>query len=462
MNSHAATTLTPKNRESIQSAVEPLKGLGRRQAWILPWALLLFYVVYTVKDASKYGGFEQYILISDFTHIIMGAEIIASGDGANLYDLETQRTVQQLVVGEYYFLRPGDLMPFNHLPFEPLLIFPFLGLPVWLIFGVWSLVAAAALALSIWLLQKAHPLPRAALPIIVPLIASYHPVFRSFIQGQNCTFVLLGICLSYWSLKNERPWLAGAGMALVTLKPQVIPVVLLLAFAYKHWRAIGAYAAIMCGAAAACVPFLGWEWPFRYAQFLIDVANWTFNPVINPAVMHNLRGFATNTAGLISPALVTPALVLLSLGALGLLVGAYMALRRETGTRGWVLLSNSRTPQFWALGIIVGMLVAPHLHPQDLTLLVFPAWLVLHRLQSGVLADEQSRKRWALLLWAGYVSVPLFFLTSGDSKIGVVTSVALMIYAAWSFYRETAGRGAAARPNPGWLKTPQSESISTP
>jgi hypothetical protein len=58
---------------------------------------------------------------------------------------------------------------------------------------------------------------------------------------------------------------------------------------------------------------------------------------------------------------------------------------------------------YWALVGIVAVLTSLHLNPHDLTLLIFPAWIVGAYATSGRWGSTVSRVALALL-WAGYAA----------------------------------------------------------
>ena len=58
------------------------------------------------------------------------------------------------------------------------------------------------------------------------------------------------------------------------------------------------------------MPLMGLGWPIDYAELLVGVAGWGSTGAIDPAIMHNWRGFLTNLLGGTAPGLVTPLFIL--------------------------------------------------------------------------------------------------------------------------------------------------------
>src|SRR5437868_1054981 len=217
-------------------------GLLRKLALVIPIGLLLVAVIGWAQTVQgEKAGFEGVVRRADFRSALTGALVIHEGNGSHLYDLQVQRAAQSRVLAPYFAL-DDTLLPYNHLPFEAMFDSLFIGLPYTVIFIIWTLVVALALGLSLWLMNIALPVPRAILLILVLAACSYGPVTRSFVLGQNSPLVLLGLCGTYAALKRGHPAWAGAALCLAALKPQVLPVLLLLLVLQRHWRTLAVFA----------------------------------------------------------------------------------------------------------------------------------------------------------------------------------------------------------------------------
>ena len=86
------------------------------------------------------------------------------------------------------------------------------------------------------------------------------------------------------------------------------------------------------------------------------------------------------------------------------------------GTARWDLL--------WALAGVVAVVTSPHLNPHDLTLLIFPAWIVgTHIMSSGW--PKWLSTLWLFVLWVGYALPPLT-LYQDNTALAVIPSVGIM------------------------------------
>jgi hypothetical protein len=404
----------------------------RLLAFVLPALVLAINIVMWATTVSAMGGPEVLARRADFVSNLTGATLISEGKGGQLYDLATQHDAQVQIFAPYISLGPNDLLPYNHLPFEAMLVSPLIGLPYPLILLIWSLAMLAALAFALWLMSKTLPVAGQAGLMLLLAVCSYQPLIRSFVLGQNSPLALLGLCGLFVALRNGREGWAGAALVLVALKPQILPVILLVVLLQRHWKALATFVALMTGLSVAVMPLLGVGWPVEYAKLLLGVASWKDTGAIDPGIMANWRGLATHLFGWL-PGTVTPLFVLLSALSVLALV--------------WVWLRSRNTPHwngdlFWALGSVVALLTSLHLNPHDLTLLIFPAWIMSAWALSREV-EQDAKVRWLALLWAGYavalVGPPLPFVLL---NVGVMCAAAFLLARRLLAYPSLAARSA--------------------
>lgn len=403
-------------------------------------ALIVGYLVLWAQNVQANGGPEGYIRGSaqrgpvDFISTLTGALIIRDGDGPRLYDLTKQRDAQNRIFDGYRPpLSTAEILPYNHLPFEALLIAPFMGLPYPIVFALWTLLCGIAIGMSLGMLDGALPVPRPVGWVLSMAACSYLPLIRGLMLGQNSPLALLGLCGLYVSLRRGQYGWAGVSLALVALKPQILPVVLLALVLQRYWRVLAVFAGVMVVLSLAAAPVLGIGWIWQYAQLLVGVAGWGSTGAIDPGIMHNWRGFLTNLLGGQTPGLVTPLFVLLSLLSVGLVVWVWLRSRlvdaegegEGEGEADKIVGWHAYLPQrdlLWALTGIVAVLTSLHLNPHDLTLLIFPAWIIGAYATTGQWSKTVSRA-WLVILSIGYA---LGLLTLTNTREVVIPSVLLM------------------------------------
>ncbi|HEX8597861.1 MAG TPA: glycosyltransferase family 87 protein [Chloroflexia bacterium] len=395
-------------------------------------ALLLVYLLdwYAVTRDPQMHGFEGVVRRADFLSNLTGAKLIAEGNGHSLYNLDVQRETQNAVLAPYFTLDPGKILPYNHVPFEAMLTAPLVasGVPYTAIFTLWELLMLGLLAASIWTMQRVLPVHGAALLVMVLAAVSYQPVARSFILGQNSPMVLLGICLVYATSRRKLDVWTGLALLLVVPKPQVLPLIGLVLLLQGRWRALLVFGGALSALCVAAMPVLGVDWPLQYVRLLVGMAGWQDTGAIDPGIMHNWRGFATNLFGGWAPGLVTPIFLLLTLLSLGLLM--WLWLRTRGASTSAVEAPATQQASFdllWAVAGIVAVLTSLHLNPHDLVLLIFPAWIVAAYALSG--AFGRALRMGLAALWLGYALMAVTSFLQAAPAIrgsGVVLNVLLI------------------------------------
>lgn len=389
----------------------------------LTMTILSVWISIWVKSAQT-EGLDRMVLRSDFRAVVTGARIIADGNGALFYDLRTQYEVQSRLIKSRFQITKILLLPYNHLPFEAIAVSPLmiLGLSYPVIFGMWTALSVVAAGFSLWLMNRVMPMPKAAVLVFALASCSYGPMLRSMILGQNSPLVLLGICGTFAALKyNLQAW-AGAILCLAALKPQMLPFLLLLLLLERKWLAILTFGGGLVVLSLMVVPLLGVAWPLQYCRLLMEVANWPDINAINPSIMHNWRGLATNLFKAWAPSLITPVFVSLSVASLGVIAWTWWRWGSHQSERQREV-PNSQNDPLWALVAVLAVLTSPHSNPHDLTLLLFPAWIVM----ATILRRNSSG--WSFVLWSGVLWSAYLLNTIGDPTTLVVPSVLLLVLA---------------------------------
>ncbi len=344
---------------------------------------------------------------TDLTIVLTAGSIIRAGDGPRLYDPATQHAAQADVLAPYVTLGEGKLLPYNHPPWQALLVAPVMDLPYGTIYLLWTLLGLLALGLAIWLLLDAVPVSGAARWILLAAVAAYRPLHIALWLGQNSPFVLLGVCGAYAAVKRRREGWAGVALVLVALKPQLFPVLVLLVWLQGYQKALLVCGGLLAGLSVAAMGVLGVEWPLRYARFLALVSSREEDFVIGAAGMQTLRGLALSLLGGSAPALVVPVFVGLALAALGALLWAAWSVRGAARGRGANVGGvGMNADLLWSLAIVVAVLIAPHLNAHDLIVLILPGWLITASVIAGAWDGKRARL-WFLIAGAVYLPFPV-------------------------------------------------------
>lgn len=173
---------------------------------------LAFYL-FTVPLAAKREG--------DFVHLWVGGHLVASGQGAQLYDRAAQRAALAAVYGEvpgrlwaprndrvglFFYPPPGGLAyaPFGLLP-------PSAGAKAAALAALAGAVGAAALLRGL--------APALSLPARLALILAFPGFFYSFALGQNGIFSLIVLLAGLALVARGRPLGGGVALGLLVAKP---------------------------------------------------------------------------------------------------------------------------------------------------------------------------------------------------------------------------------------------------
>lgn len=319
-----------------------------------------------------------------------GRSMIEHGPSA-AYELPYLKANEEEVLG--FQVREQDVNPFVHPPF----ILPLLGLAarfdyvpafyVW-IFMMLGLCALGAYV-AVGLIEAASGMDKLAVGLGVVL---FFPLYISLLNGQDSAVLLLGALLWYYGLARSSHKLAGLGLALATIRPQ-IALVLAIPFFFnaahrKVWWWFCAGSGILVLASFA---LLGWDGVQSFLRIL-SVSAGGEGYRINEAAMVNLIGLIKRSMpGLDAEVVRTIGWLSLLVGSIGLcIVWRKFSLDRE------MLLS---------LAVIVALFISPHLHYHDLSLLLIPI-LVLIRMSTRL---DIELLKWAALLPFGISLV--FILT---------------------------------------------------
>ena len=355
------------------------------------------------------GGLSRYVLRPDFIVSVTGAELLLHGDGALLYDEGSQKLAEERALREAgVSVDPNRLLGFNHPPFAAIVVagLRLTGLSYSDVFLLWTALRLAALALALWALSRAWPMRGPSKWLCVLLALTFYPVIVGLQVGQTTTFVLLGLAAGSAALRLGRDGAAGAWLALVALKPQHLPVLLIALAVMGRWRALRVFALTVAAMTVAAGPFAGWDWPLGFIKLLIKQATQPPNIVIDPAMMQNWRGFFTRVLNFNSNAALYAALAsIVTVLAVATLWWRYQAKHRsEVVSSNLSTFRSPRSPldsRLWAFTLCAAMLASYHLLYPDVALAVVPGWIIAALALARPVGDP-ARWAWLGLLWVGW------------------------------------------------------------
>ena len=193
----------------------------------------------------------------DFLNLWMVGRAAWEADPARYYDIPTYWAALDAIVGPGY---PGQ--QWSYPPTTLLIGAPFGLLPYLLALLLWTLLGAGLFlaALRLWTRDWR---------IVMPLMLA--PAALLGIMSGQFAYLAAGIILAVLRWRTSRPWLAGALLGLLTIKPQLGLLFPVMLIATGNWRAILAAGAVALGLAG--VTALVWGGDVWIAYLHQGIAN---------------------------------------------------------------------------------------------------------------------------------------------------------------------------------------------
>lgn len=351
------------------------------------------FVVHLVRDLvdpAKIGA-------TDFTVFRTGWWLVLH-DAGRLYDAGAQAAVERAIMnGAGVTGFTGGFMAFLYPPHAALAgaglgwVAEHAGGPT--AFWLWTACNVALLVRLVQLVRDELGISARGTLLVALTLCGFPPVFETLRQGQVSLLLGVAALSLVIAAREHRPRTAAAWLVVLSIKPQTLPV-LLVVLAARRERRVLAFAAAFGGVAAlGAALVLG---PRVWMEFALHVRELErFFGAGTPAYMPSLRGLLTRIMGDGCRAVDQLSLAgwLLAIAASGVAA----ARRRRAG------LDDARID--FSFAFAAGLLASPHLFPQDVVLWVVPATLILASLRFG-------GRSWRRAVWLT-LAVPFFFVLSG-------------------------------------------------
>jgi hypothetical protein len=202
-------------------------------------------------------------------------------------------------------------------------------------------------------------------------LLAYYPVFYTIGIGQLSLLLAVSVFELFRALEDQRPLIAAVWLIVLSIKPQLLPPLLLLLAWRRNWRALGWAAVFGVGVASICAAALGASIWLDYLRNIRALEQ--FFAAGTPAYMMNLRGALTRLLGpQTSPAVIYRV-------AIDAWLAAMVALALVFVRRG---VSGDLRTEF-ALALAVSLFFNPHLFPQDTVIWIVALGLYIAGLRAG-------------------------------------------------------------------------------
>lgn len=254
--------------------------LGAAGVWLYAQRVL---VSYQIADAAAHDRPRGNL--SDLYPRWLGARELLL-HGRDPYSPEVTREIQQGYYGRALDpARPGDPKDQQGFAYPPYVVFclaPTIHLPFDMVRRVffWILLALSIATIPLWLRVLRWALPPWAQAGIVIFTIGSLPVMQGLKLQQMTLFVAALLAIALGLLVSDRPIAAGIVLALATIKPQLVWLLLLwmLIWTLADWRRRYRWAAsfllttvILCAASEWYLP----HWIPRFLQAIREYRNYT-------------------------------------------------------------------------------------------------------------------------------------------------------------------------------------------
>jgi hypothetical protein len=314
---------------------------------------------------------------TDFISPYSAARIAERWGAAQVYNLQLQQTIQAEVVG--FSLDPGQVLMFNHPPYlVPLLVLLVDGNYVASLERYAALMVGfylACAAIILWILRRTAWKQRNILLLLAGVL-TFYPLLVSLVNTQDTAILVFGALLCLAGILTERDWMAGLGLALTSVRPQVT-VLLAIPFLFRKQKVFGWFCLAggilgLLSLAAVGVDgirgFLnvlqvsaGGQWYGMKEPLMVDLVGllWRVTPGLGANVIH-----------------------IIGWGVYGLTLVVLCILWSRSQAIGEKQIG---------LAIALAVLAVPHLHYHDLTLLIVPVVaLSLILIRGGFLPPQKA------------------------------------------------------------------------
>ena len=377
-----------------------LKSISSRLLWLFFIAALAFQVTWYALLWVSCVQDPQLLLGADFRAFYTVGRIAYQEGFGQVYDLTLERRFQAEVAGRP--VTDEELLTYNHTPFllPVLWLLARLDYPVAYIgYCLVQILLAVAGLPFLFRMLRAKNWPRPQIWVLLIGALLFQPLFISILKGQDTAFCLLGEILCLCGLLRDDDRVAGLGLSLMLIRPQ-IAVVLAIPFLFRRRKVFWWF----CGGAAALglysLAMVGLDGVQDYLRILtISVGGQGYG--LNQSAMFNFTGLAFRLLPRIDPIMIRwLAWGLFAAGIVGLSVL-------------WKVSPAIRLRHL-GLAVLTSLFVAPHLHYHDLALLLLPILgFAIILVEAGVLRPEKSMYLpvvFSLLLLLGDISPARFVI----------------------------------------------------
>lgn len=306
----------------------------------------------------------------DFISFYTAGRLAQTRPLSQLYDLDQQQAVQVPIIGPD-FVQSG-ILPFMHPPFLAPLLSMIVSDDYRISYVRWALLMTT-LMIAIALLMAARFRHNGAGKSVAAMLALgaliFYPSFISVLKGQDTALIALGVAGCFYALATGRPLIGGLALGLTVIKPQLALSLGLPLMLVNRRSGLG-FLISAGGLGLLSVALVGADGVRGYLE-LITVSNTGIGYGLNQEAMFNVVGGILRAVPTIDRTLLS-----------SVKWSAYLAGTGVVCWHWWIRRDRIGDTDL-GVAIIVAMIVSPHLHFHDLSLMLIPVvalTLIWHRI----------------------------------------------------------------------------------
>ena len=297
---------------------------------------------------------------ADFIHFYSAGRIAQIEDAAQVYDLSLQQKFEEQQVG--FPLAPGQVLPYNHLPFLIPILQTIVSTDYVNSFYRWITMMVILFITGIIILGRIlteSGMDRKSIFLVSIGSFLFLPLFFSLMNGQDTAFLFLGAVIWMYGLLTKREMIAGLGLSLTMVRPH-IALILAMPMLFSYRKAFMGFA--IGSGILALISFLiiGMEGTREFINIILISAGGEWYGMKQYA-MYNMIGLLMRTLPWLQSAMIrTIGWIIYGVTIIALCI--FWA--RSKGLKGGKI----------GLTITLALFAVPHLHFHDLTLLLIPIY----------------------------------------------------------------------------------------
>ena len=320
-------------------------------------AYLIFYWINLLNDPDQRTG-------SDFIGFYNFGRIMQEKGIQSIYDIAEQQRIEEQVVGH-----PVTVIFYTHLPFIAPIAAAIVDADYIASFKRWALILLLLNALNVYLLANLLDLKRFTRENGLILILGaffFDPTASGFMNGQDTAILLLGTTIWLAGMLSNKHFIAGLGLSLTTVRPQVA-LFLAIPFFFKHRKVFWGFlvgSSLLAGLSIWLLKIDGtirFIESIRYIESTIWIEQHSFD-------MPTISGILRRNFALTDPTLAKTFVWLCYLAGI-------------VAFSTWWYRSKEITEKHLGLLTLLAIFLLPYAHYHELTLLLIPIFCLLRILE---------------------------------------------------------------------------------